>query len=85
MDNHPKLNVTKVIQKAFISLNIKQINRIPVYYKWDKRLPNMKKLPFVIIDYDMKTREWFVYYVRENGIQSCTVDDITGTTFISNE
>jgi hypothetical protein len=38
--------------------------------------------PCIIVDYTNLKREWYVYYKRNNTISSCTVDDITGATYI---
>lgn len=79
----PKLTIYKVLNKTFIVLDIKKHRKIPIYYKWDKkRFPDVNNLPFIVVDYNDKMREWYTYYVSETEIKSCTIDDITGTASI---
>ena len=85
--NKPKLSVYQAINKSMISLGIKPSTDIRVYYTWDvKRRTKSFQLPFILVDYEIKKREWYIYHVsKDNKVLSCTVDDITGTTFISSE
>lgn len=83
----PKLSVYQAINKSLISLGIKPESDIRVYYQWDmEKRKKPLQMPFIMVDYNKIKREWYIYHVGEtNKISSCTVDDITGTTFISNE
>ena len=85
--SNPKLSVYQAINKSLISLGIKPESNIRVYYQWDmENRTKPLKLPFIMVDYNKKKREWYIYHVNENNkISASTLDDITGTTFISSE
>jgi hypothetical protein len=91
MVKKPNYSVHKMIKKSILSWGIKITHEIPIYYKWDKRQPKMNpqtqklNLPFFLIDYDPQIREWYIsYFDMHDNIFYCTIDDITGTTYISN-
>lgn len=78
----PKLTVIKAIQKSFILWNIKNYEQIPIYYKWkinNKQIDN----PAIVVDYNKKIKEWYIYYFVNETVYSCTIDDITGSTSIN--
>lgn len=91
MNKFPKLTIYQVINKSLISWGIKANKNLPVYYKWDKkRLPKINSktgsiiFPFILIDYDKNKREWYINLLKEHDkILSATVDDVTGTAYIT--
>ncbi len=74
-----KLSVNQAINKSFILWGIKpQTNRI--YYKYELETRQKPvKVPCTVIDYQNEKREWLIFYVTENKLYSCTIDDITGS------
>ena len=38
---------------------------------------------FIVVDYDKKQREWYVTYVNDNKILSCTINDIDSSYSIA--
>ena len=83
----PKQTVHKVINKSLIAWGITPKQDLRVYYQWSlpKRFDNM---PFIIVDYNPNKREWYTNYIDKNtytytSLQSCTIDDITGSSSIA--
>jgi len=84
MTNKPKLSVHTAINKRLIAWGIKNDKKLRVYYKWDlAKRSNPIRIPSIIVDYDGIKREWYVNYLNDDDtINSCTIDDITGTSTI---
>jgi len=85
MTTKPKLSVYTAINKSFLAWGIKHDKKIRVYYKWE--LENRVRpiqLPSIIVDYDNDKREWYINFINVNKhMNSCTIDDITGSSSIS--
>lgn len=84
----PKLSTEKVINKSFIVWGeTYNKNTIPVFLKWKLTDEDYNRIThlstFVIVDYSKTKREWYVTYFNYEKVQSCTVDDISGTYSIA--
>ena len=82
-----KLSISTVLNKCFIVWGIKYESSIKIFYKWklcDKDYEIINKCnKLVVVDYDKHKREWYVNYIHNNKILSCTIDDINGAYSIS--
>lgn len=81
-----KLTVDKAINKCFILFGIKPQEKTPIYYKsYLETLTDKITMvyPCVVVDYEHEKREWRINYLTVGKIYSCTIDDITGTGYIS--
>ena len=82
MTDKPKFSARKVINKSMILWGISDDikKQLKVYSR--KSLETRKTpvlSPCIIVDYNKKNREWYIFLHSEEEILSCTVDDITGS------
>lgn len=78
-----KLSINKVIKKAIITWNISFSNPFPIYYVWKNTYINKKIMPFIVIDYHPRNREWYVTIVTPYINYHSTIDDVTGRISIT--
>jgi hypothetical protein len=83
ISDQPKYKVEQVINKFMISIDVKPKYRIKVYYKWNKKQPNISNIPFITVDYDPTKREWYLGFFNSKAIYYGTIDDITGKVSLS--
>lgn len=76
----PKLSVYQAINKSMILWGLNRKEKMRVYYKWElEKRDKPMKIPCIIVDYSVETREWSIYIHLDKQILSCVIDDITGT------
>jgi hypothetical protein len=83
----PNLTVEKALKKFAIVYDLK-LDRTRVFYAWDKSIPKMSNgypiYNFFMVDYNEQKREWYINYVTTDlNVLSCTIDDVTGTTYMN--
>ncbi len=87
MSVKPKLSTERIINKSFIVWGINKKDKLKIYYKWsitNDEYEEMQKLDeFLLVDYDKKKREWYITYINNGKILSCTIDDITAAYSIA--
>ena len=80
MSTNPKLTVYQAIKKSMILWDIKDDEKMRVYYKWQlEKREKPIRLPCIIVDYVKEIREWSILIYINKRVLSCTIDDITGT------
>ena len=83
-----KLSVEKVINKSFLVWGIPyNKTSVETFYKWtldDETYERMQYSDeFVLVDFDKRKMEWYIIYFNYNMVQSCTIDDVSGSYAIT--
>jgi hypothetical protein len=83
MTTKTKLTVEKVINKSFIVWGVRKNDDAKIYCKWSLSNSQYNEIynlsEFIFVDYDKNKREWYVTYVINDKILSCTIDDISSS------
>ena len=83
----PKLTPHKAINKFLLTLNLKVIGKVPVYFAWKKKQPDWIFLedgaarpekPYFTVDYNKKKGEWDIgYIISLEDRKFASIDDLT--------